>query len=420
MPTVFDRLLAPIMPILEQIESMRPKHGNETLAWLDWVRTLVYFFTRRCGSRNAWAVALANAEPALHLPPVPRMTLSDSMHRFPPTLLRHALRELLSSRDLLTHPELALLGQAYAVDGSEFPLINGMTLPRSNELLQRVKLHLKFSLNQMVAVDFLLSLQETSERKAFRRFLQKGATYVLDRGYMAFTLLRDVINAQAFVVMRAYQNIVVETVTELPVQVPGYVQQHWSAIRDRMVRSEHADAQGIVFRLIEFTIGTSSYKLITNRSDLTTFQVMLLYAYRWQIELIFRFFKHTMEGQNVISLYPWGIENYFAGMFLTAILHLYFKQDCLQDSGYRAPTDQELAQDLPSDDDAVSTSADAARPTRQPLIARFMDAANQKLALFWKLPKHWLATLADNLHRPFTPQVVQILNQRAIACYYDT
>jgi len=420
MPTVFDRLLVPVMPILQQIESMRPKHGNETLAWLDWVRTLVYFFTRRCGSRNAWAVALANADQALHLPAVPRMTLSDAMHRFPPTLLRHALRELLTSRDLLTHPELALLGQAYAVDGSEFPLINGMTLPKSNGLLQRVKLHLKFSLNQMVAVDFVLSLQETSERKALRRFLQKGATYVLDRGYMAFALLRDVIDTQAFVVMRAYQNIVVETVTELPVQVPAYIQQHWSALRDRMVRSDHPDAQGIVFRLIEFTIGPTSYKLITNRSDLTTFQVMLLYAYRWQIELIFRFFKHTMDSQNVISLYPWGIENYFAGMFLTAILHLYFKQDCLRDGGYRPPSDQELAQDLPDDDEPISTSSDAARPTHQPLIARYMDAANRKLGLFWKVPKHWLATLADYLHRPFTPQVMQILNQRAIACYYDT
>jgi hypothetical protein len=420
MPTVFDRLLAPVLPILEQIETMRPKHGNETLAWLDWVRTLIYFFTKRCGSRNAWAVALANASPALHLPAVPRMTLSDAMHRFPPTLLRHALRELLSSRDLLTHPELALLGQVYAVDGSEFPLVNGMTLPRSNELLQRVKLHLKFSLNHMIAVDFLLSLQEASERKAFRGFLQKGATYVLDRGYMAFALLRDVINAQAFVVMRAYQNIVVETVTELPLQVPAYIQQHWSAISDRMVRSTHPDAQGMVFRLIEFTIGPTSYKLITNRSDLTTFQVMLLYAYRWQIELIFRFFKHTMDSQKVISLYRWGIENYFAGMFLTAILHLYFKQDCLRDGGYRPPSDQELAEDVPDDEDATATSSDAARPTHQPLIARFMAAANQKLGLFWKLPKHWLATLADYLHRPFTPQVVQVLNQRAIACYYDT
>ena len=278
-----------------------------------------------------------------------------------------------------------MLGQAYAVDGSEFPLINGMTLPRSNEALQRVKLHLKFSLNHMLAVDFVLGTQEASERKAFRRFLQKGATYVLDRGYMAFTLLRDVIEAQAFVVMRAYQNIVVETVTELPVHVPATIGQHWSAISDRMVRSDQGDAQRIVFRLIEFTSGSTSYKLITNRIDLTTFQVMLLYAYRWQIELIFRFFKHTMDGQNVISLYPWGIENYFAGMLLTAILHLYFKQDCLQDGGEHPPTDQELAQQLP--DNEMPASSDLTRPTYQPVIARFMGIANQKLALFWKVTK---------------------------------
>ncbi len=50
--TVFDRLLAPVMPILQRIEHERPKHGNETLAWLELVRTLVYFFTRRCESRN--------------------------------------------------------------------------------------------------------------------------------------------------------------------------------------------------------------------------------------------------------------------------------------------------------------------------------------------------------------------------------
>ena len=412
--TVFDRLLAPVLPILSQIEATRPKHGNETLAWLDLVRALVYFFTKRCGSRNAWAVALANADPALHLPAVPRMTLSDGLRRFPPLLLRQAVYELLASRNLLTHPELAFLGELYPVDGSEFPLINGMTLPKSNEQMQRVKLHLQFSLNHLVAVDFLLGVHEASERQAVRRLLKKGATYVLDRGYMAFALLKDIITAQAFVVMRAYQNIVVETVTELPVQVPAYVRQHWCHIRDRMVRSDHPDAQGIVFRLIEFTIGSTTYKLITNHTDLTTFQVMLLYAYRWQIELIFRFFKHSLDGQNVINIYPWGIENYFASMFLTTILHLYFKQDCLREGGFVPATDPELAQQLP--EEAIPESREAERPTKQPIIARFMGVANERLALFWKLPRHWLSTLAEHLYRRFTSEVIQIFNQRALAC----
>jgi hypothetical protein len=77
------------------------------------------------------------------------------------------------------------------------------------------------------------------------------------------------------------------------------------------------------------------------------------------------------------------------------------------------PTDQDFAQQLP--DDALPTSMDAARPTKQPIIARFMGVANEKLALFWKLPRHWLSTLAEYLHRSFTSEVIRIFNQRALA-----
>src|SRR5436305_14738281 len=113
---------------------------------------------------------------------------------------------------------------------------------------------------------------------------------------MAFDLLRDIIASQAFVVMRAYYNIVVETVTELPVILPDRLIGQWSQVRDRIVQSSHPDAAGVLFRLVECTVGTTTYRLITNRMDLTTFQIIVLYAYRWQIELIFRFFKHTLNG----------------------------------------------------------------------------------------------------------------------------
>jgi hypothetical protein len=412
--TVFDKLLEPILPILQQIEGERPKHWRETLRWIDLVRALIYYFTKRCGSRNAWAVALANADPALHLPAIPRMTLSDGLRRFPPSLLRRALAALLAARDLPNNPELSFLGAVFAVDGSEFPIFNGMTLPRTTDSMDRVKLHLKLSLQQLIAVDFLLGIEEANERTAFRYFIEQGATYVLDRGYMAFSLLRDCITAQAFVVMRAYSTIAVETVMELPVHVPTYIAQHWMDIRDRMVQSQHPDAAGLVFRLVEFTIGETTYKLITNHMELTTFQVMLLYAYRWQIALIFRFFKQTMRGMEVINIYPWGMENFFTAMVLTAILHIYFKQDCLAAEGHRPPTDQELGQELP--EVYHQRSADTTRPTAQLAMARFMEAANRRLARFWKISKHWLATVAEYLYRPFTPDVIHIFNQRALEC----
>lgn len=411
--TVFATLLAPVMPILQQIEAQRTKHHNETFLWLDFVRVLVFYFTKRCGSRNALVIALENADSALALPQVPAMTLSDAFRRFPPSLLRQALATLLVSLDLPENPELALIGPVCAADGSEFPVVGGITLPDSTTPATSMKLHLTFNLNQMITADFLVDSLDSSERRALRGMLTAGVTYVLDRGYMAFDLLRDIIAAQAFVVMRAYNNIVVETVTEGAVVLPETVTTHWTQVRDRIVQSAHPDAAGILFRLVECTVGTTTYRLITNRTDLTTFQIIILYAYRWQIELIFRFLKHTLQGVEVITQSKRGAENFFAGMFLTAILHLALKVDCLEQAGYLPPNEQTLQPEIASEHPQIS--ADAERPTVHLAIAALMARINDRLALFWKVPKHWLATVAEYLHRPFTPSVRDIFNKRALS-----
>src|SRR3954454_6676982 len=120
--TVFDALLAPVMPILQDIEQQRRTHGNETLRWLDFVRILVFFFTERCMSRNALVVALENADPALNLPQAPAMTLTDAFQRFPPTLLRQTLSRFIRQIEQPVIPELTLIGDIDAVDGSYFPV----------------------------------------------------------------------------------------------------------------------------------------------------------------------------------------------------------------------------------------------------------------------------------------------------------
>jgi hypothetical protein len=410
--TVFDTLLAPVMPILQQIEAGRKKHHNEEFVWIDFVRILVFYFTKRCGSLNALIVALENADPGLGLPAVPKMTFSDAFRRFPSTFLRQALTSLMETLNLPENPELALIGPVRAGDGSEFPVVGGMMLPRSSELVPSMKLHLIFNLNQMIAADFLVDSAASSERSAIRKMLQAGVTYVLDRGYMAFDLLRDIIVAQAFVVMRAYNNIVVETVKDLPVTLPDSVAGHWIHVRDRIVQSSHPDAAGILFRLVECTVGATTYRLITNRTDITTFQVIVLYAYRWQIELIFRFFKHTLNGVEVITQSKMGIDNFFAAMFLTAILQLYFKIDCLDQAGYLPPVQQDLPKQ--QSDNHAQISTDPTRSTAHLAIAVLMARINDKLALFWKIPKHWLATVSDYLHRIFTPSVRDIFNRRAL------
>src|SRR4051812_21057247 len=100
-------------------------------------------------------------------------------------------------------------------------------------------------------------------------------------------------------------------------------------------------------------------------------------------------------------------------MFLTAILHLYFKIDCLEQSGHLPPTTPDVLRDSQSNRAQIST--DPTRSTVHLAIAALMARINDKLALFWKIPKHWLATVSDYLDRSFTPNVRDIFNKRALS-----
>ena len=417
----FERLLAPAMPVLAEIEQKRSPHFNETHTWMVFVRVLVYHFTMGFSSMRELVTGLRNADPLIDVPALPRSTISQMFKRFDPQLLRTAFLCLLETLALPENPELALLGTIHLVDGSQFPTIHEVFWDQQQEGTRHVKLHLLFNVNRMVAADFAITPAQSNERATFLPLVRAGVTYVLDRGYMEFQLIKDVIAAQASVVLRTYSNTVVETVEELPVRLPPHLLTVWSSVRDRLVQSTHPDMTGCVIRLVECTVGTTTYRLFTNRRDLTIFQVILLYAYRWQIELIFRALKWTINGVHVITEDVRGMNSFFAGLLLTAVLHLHLKRDCLAQEGYLPPEQNDVPDSAPksvptSDDgtrptgyratESVQTSDDSSRPTVHLAVASFLAHINGGLARFWKIPKHWLKTLAAWLHRPFTPELV--------------
>lgn len=404
----FERLLAPAMPVLTEIEQKRSRHFNETYTWMVFVRLLVYHFTMGFSSMRELVTGLRNADPAIDVPTLPRSTISQMFTRFEPQLLRTAFLRLLETLALPENPELALLGTIHLVDGSQFPTIHEVFWAQQQEGTRHVKLHLLFDINRMVAADFAITPAQSNERATFLPLVRAGVTYVLDRGYMEFQLIKDVIAAQASVVLRTYHNTVVETVEELPVRLPPHLTSVWSSVRDRLVRSAHPDMQDCVIRLVECTVGTTTYRLLTNRRDLTTFQVILLYAYRWQIELVFRTLKWTMNGVHIITEDVRGINSFFAGLLFTAVLHLHLKRDCLAQEGDIPPVENDVSDGAAK---IAQTSDDSSRSTVHLAVASFMAHINGKLARFWKIPKHWLNTLAAWLHRPFTPELVSLLNK---------
>ncbi|MFL6546779.1 MAG: transposase [Candidatus Udaeobacter sp.] len=331
--TVFTAMLARITGIVQRIEPQRPRHGNETVHWADFIIVLICFFLKRCDSASDWARAREDAEPALNLPKIPRSTLSSKFYDFDPRLAQQVIQERLL-QVFPTNPELALIGQLVAGDGSLFRVIGGVFKRVSRECNYNVKLHLDFNLNGMIPVACISDRATADERAAFLTMITGGVTYILDRGSMAFYVLRHGIEHAAFVVMRTYETVVVNTVETFTPPLPTHMQQHWSTISDRLVTSNHQEAQGIVFGLVECTIGQVTARLITNRFDVTTYHILRISAYRWQIELLFRFLKPTRGCRKVITQCPAGIETFCAGMRLTALLQSFFKIDCLAHEGY--------------------------------------------------------------------------------------
>jgi len=422
-PTTFDVLTQPLRPIAQDIEDQRKKHGNETLTWFTFAHILIFFYTISCQGLNRLETKLKHADPALGLPAVPASTLSDAFRRFPPALMRTAFQQLVHHVAGLEIPELQALGALWCVDGSYFPALRGMEWAKVRDKVYGIKLHLCFSLNRMIPMDCIITVGTGSERQALRQMLREGITFIADRGYFGFDLLAEIAATPACFVLRIYRNAVYEVVEQLPTALPPAVAAILGSVQDLKICFTNDPHQG-EYRLVIFTLGSSDLLIVTNRWDLSTYQIVLLYAYRWQIELIFRFLKHSLNGLQLITTAPQGIHSQFYALLITALLHLKLKQDCL-----RAEESAAASTTTPLDDPAGPTTEQAlqqllgeatSRPARvsnrvtaQPGAASFMVAVSRKLLCYWKVGIHWIITLRAYLARPFTRHVRRALNSHA-------
>jgi Transposase DDE domain len=95
----------------------------------------------------------------------------------------------------------------------------------------------------------------------------------------------------------------------------------------RSIATRKRTAELGVWRVVRFIIGKSEFILFTNCWDLSTWQIIIIYAYRWQIELCFLFVKRTMSnGLHLLTHSKNGLEIQFYLMLISALLLLHFKQ----------------------------------------------------------------------------------------------
>lgn len=427
--TVFDQLLQPLEEFVQKQDRELPKHPNQTFGYYDFFRLLMYFFVSRGKSLKLFLKTELNKNllpAALQLRPVPYSTFGEAFERFPVTKFQAVFQHLLSTVPFRQIPELVALGTLYCIDGSLFPVISSMQWAEYTKNHQSLKLHLCFELNRMLPVEFLVTAANFSERAALIKMLKAGVTYIADRGYMSFKVAHEVLNAKAHFIFRVKVGLLFTVTETLPIQLPKMVPTLFNNVTDELIRYTNDEFKHI-YRLVCFSIGGEEFRILTDRRDLTTFQVIILYAYRWQIELLFRFLKRTMNGIHLIKSDQRGVTIQFYALLIAALLELRLKQmmadqdDSDDDSSEKVGPElqegtncmDETPKTRIQKEDGVTDGDQPTKPNTEILISygyKFFETIGKNLTKYWKIGIHWLTALKSLLAEPFDERAVKILN----------
>ncbi len=251
--------------------------------------------------------------------PVSLGSFSEAQSVFDPELLKEVFLEL--SGELSTSwgdPRLAHLGDKLKlVDGTLLP-----ALPRMhwalwlNEENRAAKLHLKFSVLRQAASDALITAGNTCERKTLRQFIEKGETIVGDRYYgLEYGFLDELRQAGVSFVFRIRNKPRMEIVEELELtdadRASGVTWQglvrlgtKWKGPPVRVVKVE-AEGKEI---------------LLATDLEMEAELISLIYRYRWQIELFFKWMKCILGCRHLLAESPSGVSIQIYSALIAALM----------------------------------------------------------------------------------------------------
>ena len=252
-------------------------------------------------------------------------SLSEAARVFDSELLKGLIGELAGKLKLIPHrAKLAEVeGILTLVDGTLLQALPKMTWALWQTDHNALKAHVQFELLKGVPVNAEITNGNANEKDVSEKVLQAGRIYVLDRGYAKYSLFQEIIDAGSNFVCRIRDNAVFEVIEERLLSDEAL---DAGLVRDAVVRlgcqtKNNKLVQPVRIIEIECTPHIKAYKtgrggpqqgqtilIATDRLDLPAEIVALIYKYRWQIEIFFRFFKHVLGCRHLLSHCENGIE----------------------------------------------------------------------------------------------------------------
>lgn len=310
-------------------------HHNRELYFDQYIALLLfYFFNPIVTSLRAiqQVSGLRKVQKVLGVRKTSLGSLSEASHVFDSELITPIIQQLAEQAiHLETDPKLkSIERQIVAVDGSLLPALPKMLWALwLDDKHRAAKLHLEFDIIKSIPVRADVTDANANERENLRSSLGSGKLYILDAGYGQYSLFEDIRKVESSFVARLRDNAVWETIEERPITEADRLA---GVQRDMIVRlgsPKCRDNLSSNVRVIEvyhrgssnrprrsrvsskktFRTTDSDYTMLlaTDRMDLPAEVIALIFRYRWQIELFFRWFKCILGCNHLLSLSENGV-----------------------------------------------------------------------------------------------------------------
>ena len=372
------KYLKAFLHVLDPLRRL-PAHGNRELLYHQYVSLLLLScYNPVLDSLRSLqrATELGEVQAALGVGRTSLGSLSESASDvFDPRHLEPVLRDVAdrvrraTGQDL--DPRLDDLSHAVvAADGSFLRCLPSMTwaLFRHQSAHRGVKLHVQVDVGRGLPLAASLTPANASERKELLKRLRAAVLYVMDRGYVDYGLYQAIHDAGSLFVARlkghcAYRVLGDRLRTAADVRA-GVVADQWvdvgsaatagtltARVRRLVVRPRGAPADG-----------SKDVVLLTN-TDLPAETIALIYRWRWQVELFFKWLKCVLGcGGHWVSRSETGLTlQVYVALLASMLLNLWtgarpnkatFQLVCLYFQGWAS--EAELARHI-----------EAIRPTAQ-------------------------------------------------------
>lgn len=269
-------------------------------------------------------------------------SFSEASRVFDSRLLEPILQKLLGQLKPLPHdPRLAEIQKVLTVvDGSVLRAASRMLWAQyQNDTHRAAKIHVQFELLRNVPVAAAVTAANACERDVLRHMLEPGRLYMIDRGYAKYAFLQEILDAGSSFVTRLKDDAVFEVLEERELSREAL---DAGVVRDAVVMVGSKKTKGHLptpMRIVqvECTPHLKGYHtgrggpqqgdtilLLTDCLDLPADLVALIYLYRWQIEIFFRFLKHVLNGSHLFSECQNGVElQVYAAILLCVAITLW-------------------------------------------------------------------------------------------------